>query len=205
MDNIRSLLAKTSGVVLKPFYPHVRRIYWDVKTNGLIKKYRTGMQAKVDYPIHRAYLERMQPSRLLDIGCGSGRLFPLYNELMIPEVVGIDISPRAISKCPSYPNYSARVMKVEDLNFPPNYFDAVISNAVLRHVPPGPKIAQAISKIAEQSKSILLREPIAGKESYHDFRHGYEALFQGKMRLDEHYQDGLVDVLIFVKDIPVNT
>ena len=201
MDNMRSLLAKIFGVVLQPLYPHVRRIFWDIKTNGLIKKYRTGAQAKVDYHIYRAYLERMQPKRLLDIGCGSGRLFPLYNELMIPEVVGIDISPRAISKCPSYPNCGARVMKVENLNFPPNYFDAVISNAVLRHVPPGPKIAKAMSKIAEQSKSILLREPIVGKGSYHDFRHDYETLFRGKMRLDEHYQDGLVDILIFMKDV----
>lgn len=200
MSKIQSLLAKFSGVVLKLFYPHVRRIYWDVKTNGLIKKYRTGEQTKVDYPIHRAYLERMQPNRLLDIGCGSGRLFPLYNELMIPEVIGVDISPRAISKCPSYPNYRARVMKVEDLDFPPEYFDAAISNACLRHLPPGPIINQAVSRIAEQSKSILLREPIAGKESYHDFRHDYEALFGDKMQLHDHYQDGSTDVFIFVKN-----
>ena len=146
MNNIRLLLAKMLGVVLRLLYPHIRQIFWDIKTNGLIKKCRTGAQAKVDYHIYKAYLERMQPRHLLDIGCDSGRLFPLYNELMITEVIGIDISPRSISKCPSYPNCSARVMKVEDLNFPPNYFDAVISNAVLRYVPAGTQIAQAINK-----------------------------------------------------------
>ena len=201
MGNIRSILIKTLGVTLRPFYPYFRRIYWDVRTNGLIRKYRTGVQAKVDYPIYKAYLERTRPKRLLDMGCGSGRLFPLYNELTIPEVIGIDISPRAISKCPNYPNYSAQVMKVEDLDFPPNYFDAAISNAVLRHLPPGSIINQAITRIAEQCKSVLLREPISDEESFFDFRHDYEALFKGKIRLHEHYQDGPTEVLIFVKDI----
>lgn len=204
MGIIKSLLAKTSGVILRPFYPYFRRIYWDVRTGDLIKKYRTGVQAKVDYPIHKDYIQRMQPKRLLDIGCGSGRLFLLYAELVVPEVVGIDISPRAIAKCPDYPNYYARVMKVEDLDFPPNYFDAAISNAVLRHLPPGSKINQAISRITEQCTSVLLREPISGRGSFYDFRHDYETLFRGKMRLDAHYQDGTVDVLIFIKDIPLH-
>ena len=125
-------------------------------------QYRVGKQAKVDYPIHRAYLEKIQPKRLLGIGCGSGRLFSLYKKLMVPEVIGIDISPHAISKVKPYPNYSAQVMKVEVLNFPPNYYDAAISNAVLRHIPLGNQIAKAISNISEQCKSVLLREPIMG-------------------------------------------
>jgi len=162
-------------------------------------QYRVGKQAKVDYPIHRAYLGKFQPKRLLDIGCGSGRLFSLYKELMVPEVIGIDISPRAISKVKPYPNYSAQVMKVEDLNFPPNYFDAAISNAVLRHIPPGTKIAQAISNISEQCKSVLLREPIMGGSRFYDFRHDCKKLFQ-QMHLDEQYQDRPVAVMIFAKD-----
>jgi len=181
------------------FVPYVRKICWDLRVDESIKKHRVGPIASVDYPIHRAYLQKFQPKRLLDIGCGSGRLFPLYAELMIPEVVGIDISPTAISKIKPYPNCSAEVMEVEALNFPENHFDAAISNAVLRHIPPGSRITRAVSNIAEQCKSILLREPIRGKGSAHDFRHDYEACFYGKMRLVEHYQDGAVDVFIFAK------
>jgi len=118
---------------------------------------------------------------------------------MIPEVIGIDISPVAISKIKSYPNYSAQVMQIEELNFASNHFDAAISNAVLRHIPPGPPIIRAISNIAEQCKSVLLREPIRGKGTTFDFRHDYEVLFHGKMRLVEHYQDGPTDVSIFAK------
>ena len=136
---------------------------------------------------------------LLDIGCGSGRVFPLFAELNIPEVVGIDISSTAIRKVRPFPNHKAVVMSVEELNFPPDYFDAAISNAVLRLIPHGARITRAISNIAEQCKSVLLREPIRGRESYCEYIHDYEALFQGKMRLEEHYQDGPVDVMIFSK------
>lgn len=178
---------------------NVARIFWNLRTDNLIRKYRTGIQAQDAYPIFRAYLEKYKPKRLLDIGCGSGRLFPLFAELSIPEVVGIDISPRAIEKIRPYPNCKAFVMTTEDLDFPPNYFEAAISNAVLRYIPHGVSINRAISNIAEQCKSVLLREPVRGRESYYDHIHDYEALFQGKMRLEEHYQDGPVDVMIFSK------
>lgn len=186
------------GQLYRYFCP-IRRIYWDIQTGDLIKRWRTGLKGGSDYPIFRAYLEKFKPKRLLDIGCGSGRLFPLYAELMIPEVVGIDISPAAISKVEMRPNYTARVLEVERLDFPPNYFDAAISNAVLRHIPPGSPIARATSNIAEQCKSVLLREVIRGREFSYDFRHNYEALFRGKMHLVEHYQDEVADVFVFVK------
>ncbi|MFC2007791.1 class I SAM-dependent methyltransferase [Chloroflexota bacterium] len=177
----------------------VARVYWNLRTDGLIRKYRTGAQAQDAYPIFRVYLEKYSPVRLLDIGCGSGRLFPLFAELNVPEIVGIDISSAAIKEIRPSPNCRVEVMTVEDLSFPPDYFDAAISNAVLRYVPHGANIARAISNIAEQCKSVLPREPIRGKDSYYNFIHDYEALFQGKMRLVEHYEDGPVDVMIFKK------
>ena len=146
---------------------------------------------------------RRQPfeagSSVLDIGCGSERVFPLYAELNIPNVVGIDISSTAIKKARRYPNCKVRVMRVEDLDFPPDYFDAVISNAVLRYMPHGKSIIRAISNITEQCKSVLLREPVRGGEYFNNYVHDYAALFQGKMRLEEHYEYGPVDVMIFLK------
>ena len=126
-------------------------------------------------------------------------MFPLFAALGIPEVVGIDISSSALRKAPFYSDYKVQVASVEDLDFPTNYFDAAISNAVLRYVPHGASITRAISNIAKQCKSVLLREPIRGKESYLEHIHDYVALFQGKMRLEEHFEDGSVDVMIFRK------
>lgn len=180
-------------------YELLNRLWWNLRTNGLIRKYRTGVQSQESYPIYRAYLEKYKPSRLLDIGCGSERVFPLYAELNIPNVVGIDISSTAIKKARRYPNCKVRVMRVEDLDFPPDYFDAVISNAVLRYMPHGKSIIRAISNITEQCKSVLLREPVRGGEYFNNYVHDYAALFQGKMRLEEHYEYGPVDVMIFLK------
>ena len=41
--------------------PYVRKTYWDLRVNDLIKKHRVGSIASVDYPIHRAYLQKFQP------------------------------------------------------------------------------------------------------------------------------------------------
>lgn len=196
---IHSILMWSPLGHLYRYIPFARRIYWNLRVNDIIKNCRTGTQAEIDYPVYRPYLEKIKPTRVLDIGCGSGRLFPLYAELMIPEVIGIDFSSVAISKVKPYPNCSARVMEAENLNFPSNYFDAAISNAVLRHIPPGPPIARAISNIAEQCKSVLLKEPVRGRQFSYDFRHDYETLFAGKMHLIERYEYETTDVLIFAK------
>ena len=177
----------------------VSRAYWNVRTDALIRKYRTGERAREDYPLYKNYLVKYAPLRLLDIGCGSGRLFPLYQELKISEVVGIDISPKAIEKAVGYYNCTTRVLTAENIDYPDNYFDAAISNSVLRFIPPGKHINLAVSNIVEQSRSICLREMVRGTGGFAEYVHDYEALFGDRMRLVEHFEDGQVDVYIFSK------
>jgi ubiquinone/menaquinone biosynthesis C-methylase UbiE len=76
--------------------------------------------------------------RILDAGCGGGRnlVYFLRNGY---EVFGIDQNREAIgyvcdlaqSLSPQLPAENFRVAKVEELSFPDEYFDAVISSAVL--------------------------------------------------------------------------
>lgn len=182
------------------YVPSTRTMFWDAQVGEIVKHWRTGPQATADYPLFSEYLTKISPKRLLDIGCGTGRLFQLYAELGIPEVIGIDLSPAAIAKIKPYPNCRVIRMDVENLNFPPDYFDAAISNAVLRHIPPGTRITRAIANLTEQCQSIIIREVVRERGFSYDFRHDYEALFRGKMRLTEHYQDKQSDVFCFIKE-----
>lgn len=82
---------------------------------------------------------RLRPgTRLLDAGCGDGRnlVYFLRNGY---EVCGVDLDPNAVRKvrllaaelAPATPVESFQVAKVENLMFPDEQFDAVISSAVL--------------------------------------------------------------------------
>ena len=179
MSNIARTALRTiynaTSPLLSRIYPHLYRliakVYFDMQQRRMLNEFGFGPRARADDRIYRAYLEKFPAKRLLDIGCGYGRLFPVYAELNIPDVIGIDISPYAISKVKkAWPNYTAQVMMIEDIKFPPNHFDAAISNNALAYVLPDIHIRQAVDKIAEQCRSILLvekcREIEGGEREY---------------------------------------
>jgi SAM-dependent methyltransferase len=63
--------------------------------------------------------------RVLDIGCGAGRV-ALYLQEQGLDVVGIDVSPGAIEAAKSRGVENARLMNAETLEFPEDTFDTVI-------------------------------------------------------------------------------
>ena len=84
------------------FLPKLFKLYWSRRQRSFFNTFGFGALARKDDYIYRAYLEKFPAKRLLDIGCGYGRLFPVYAELNIPEVIGIDVSPYSIAKAKSW-------------------------------------------------------------------------------------------------------
>ena len=73
--------------------------------------------------------------RILDSGCGSGRLFEVFNGKNI-DYFGIDISERLIEIAKKkYPGAKFQVADTLNLPFPDNFFDKVYSISVLHHIP----------------------------------------------------------------------
>ena len=74
-------------------------------------------------------------NRLLDIGCGDGRITAAIAD-HIPDatVIGVDPSPRMIAVAPSGPNLSFRLGDVNTLQFSAE-FDAIVSFNALHWVP----------------------------------------------------------------------
>lgn len=62
---------------------------------------------------------------VLDIGCGAGR-HSLYLHKMGFDVLGIDASPTAVEICKLRGVKKAQSMRIEELNFKPNFFDSTI-------------------------------------------------------------------------------
>ena len=73
--------------------------------------------------------------RILDLGCGNGRLFEIIKDKKI-DYIGVDSSEKLIKIAENnYPGAKFQVADALNLPFPDNYFDKVYSIAVLHHIP----------------------------------------------------------------------
>jgi len=71
--------------------------------------------------------------KILDLGCGNGRLFELFNNKV--KYTGIDISENLVEKAKTKYGNHFKVGDILSLPFSNEYFDSVWSIAVFHHVP----------------------------------------------------------------------
>lgn len=133
-----------------------------------------------DFPVLERLITRHRVRSLLDVGCGSGRLFRLYQHLNIETVIGVDISEKALALARArYPAVELRVAPIEDLAVSDRTFDFAVCNRVLQHVPPL-KIRRVIERLARASRYVYVNELSTTddeRENYYMVRHDYAALF----------------------------
>jgi len=73
--------------------------------------------------------------RVLDLGCGNGRWFPLFQEKKA-DYIGVDNSEKLIKIAKErYPQAKFQVADALNLPLPNNFFDKIYSIAVLHQVP----------------------------------------------------------------------
>ena len=95
-------------------YARTREFTWDIE------------------PLAKYVLPR---EKILDLGCGSGRLLKIFQKIEI-DYLGVDGSKKLIKIAQrKYPNAKFQVADVLNLSFPNNSFDKVFSIRVLPHIP----------------------------------------------------------------------
>jgi len=89
--------------------------------------------------------------KVLDLGCGNGRLFQIFKDINI-NYTGVDSSGKLIEIAKkTYPSATFLVADALRLPFSTNYFDEVYSVAVLHHIPS----AQLRLEFLEEAKRVL--------------------------------------------------
>lgn len=133
-----------------------------------------------DFQLLRTLLQRYQPARLLEVGCGSGRLFGLYREQGIQEIVGMDLSAKALALAKvRHPWIKTFQGSVETLALPDDAFDLAICNRVLQHIPPW-AIATAVTNLCRCCRQVYVNELTERDqvpEEFFMFRYPYPQLF----------------------------
>lgn len=166
--------------MLKPFYKNawIRRIYWEIYAPEIDRQW--GCEHD-DFSTISAILEKYLPSSILDVGCGSGRLFGVYTDYKISAVLGIDISEKALSIAQQkFPGISTQRLPVEQISFEKEQFDLVICNRTLQHIPPE-KIEDVIRRLCFCTSRIYINEitPADGGNCDNGlFFHNYATLFK---------------------------
>ena len=86
-----------------------------------------------EFAVFKKYIK--SGDKVLDAGCGNGRLFDYLKELKV-EYQGIDISPKLIATAQNkYPKTKFKVADILSLPFIDQLFDVLVSIATLHHVP----------------------------------------------------------------------
>ena len=78
-----------------------------------------------DWPAHQRDAARSAAGRILDVGCGAGRV-ALYFQERGHEVVGIDVSPRAVSVCRRRGVENVQLLPVSKVSSRLGTFDTIV-------------------------------------------------------------------------------
>ena len=132
---------------------------------------------------------KYKPTSLLDVGCGSGRLFQLWNGLGIKDVEGIEYS-KLIFDSVKQNEFNVKVhnMSIIDQSVP-RKFDMVFNTQVLLHIPPQ-HIEKTFANMIKMSNKYLAmivwyevkrinKDKASSYKKYgNSFSHDYPALFK---------------------------
>ena len=108
--------------------------------------------------------------RVLDAGCGTGRLTPHFQRKDV-YYLGVDLADKLLEKAKNNcPDADLRIMDVRDLKLPSESFDAVLCINVLKHLHRH-EVGKAFSelvRVSDKGATIIIRVPIIPETRSYD-------------------------------------
>src|SRR5882724_1077787 len=103
-------------------------------------------------------LEKSNPKKILDFGCGPGSIMKLLNKF--GEVSGVDIEPQAITYCQSKKIKNVKLIHAEkQLPFDKNTFDIVTCMDVLEHIADESKTLKDLYRVLKKNGLLIITVP----------------------------------------------
>lgn len=131
-------------------------------------------------------LERKE--KILDIGCGTGTLTPLFSS---QHYLGVDINPQLIAFAKKNYQQQFKVMDATNLRLPANSFDQAVIIGVLHHLSDKnfEKACQQMKKVLKKNGQALIIEAIPSLYRFNLLNRLFRSLDAGKeIRVLKDYQ-----------------
>lgn len=113
-----------------------------------LERFGAGWTAAFEYPEFMSLLPDVAGSRVLDLGCGAGRLAHHLAEAGATDVVGVDLSERMLAvaraEC-AHPRVTYLRDALEGTTFPADRFELVVSSMAFHYVQDWPGLARRIA------------------------------------------------------------
>lgn len=151
-SNIEQQTLHTESALVRERYDRTARHYdimtWPMEVMAM-DRYRSRLIAEVE------------GARVLEVGVGTGRNLSLYPDAV--QVDAIDFSPRMLERAQRRPprtNVRLAVMDVQELAWPSETFDTVVSTCVFCSVPDALKGLQEIRRVLRAGGRALFLEHV---------------------------------------------
>ena len=151
-SNIEQQTLHTESALVRERYDRTARHYdimtWPMEVMAM-DRYRSRLIAEVE------------GARVLEVGVGTGRNLSLYPDAV--QVDAIDFSPRMLERAqrrPSRANVRLALMDVQELAWPSETFDTVVSTCVFCSVPDALKGLQEIRRVLRAGGRALFLEHV---------------------------------------------
>jgi len=122
-------------------------IFFDKYSN--MERSKNGLESAGEWHELKKVLPDFQGKRVLDLGCGFGWHCRYAVENGAKSVIGVDISQKMLNEAKSqttYENIKYICMPIEDIDFPDNSFEVVISSLALHYIQSYEDVLNKINK-----------------------------------------------------------
>ena len=138
--------------------------YWEKRADSFLMKEVLRMPRTIIYSIIlkrvlRPEITTIQPTSILEVGCGPGRLLKVYQD--VGKIYCVDFSEKMLERAESKARKSGITnahfgrMACQDLKYEDDFIDLVMTSNVLLHIPPE-DIEKAVSELTRVSREYVL-------------------------------------------------
>ena len=172
---LRADLQKTCQTFLYRI-PAWRRHFWNQMALNVHENYG---RLDHDYDVIGGLIDTYQPASLLDYGCGSGRLIPLYLKKKLQNIYCYDASEISLKLAQSqFPDAAIHfTTSLKEILRRSDQFDLIVCSRVLQHIP-ADSIGGVVEKICAMGGRVFVNESRNRSDKYFMFLHDYQLIFQ---------------------------
>lgn len=111
---------------------------------------------------------KLNPKKILDLGCGNGNILKLLSQKTDAELCGLDLSEKMICQAEKRLAGKAEftIGDAENLPYKTNEFDVVICNASFHHYTNPVKVLKEVKRILKSHGVLILGDPTSPFDWY---------------------------------------